>query len=141
MFLEPIINQLFVPSTNSGYPFQAMGVYERKCRPYTPPCPSGVPRVNGRQERPICVFRPSATVSRISLMESCTCHRGEPPPLAGCPPPKLHVMKWAALWSCVCVVIVEDPPWLVDQPWLADPPRDGWLGRSTFALTKRTCCK
>ena len=25
------------------------------------------------------VFRPSATVSRIGLMESCTCHHGGPP--------------------------------------------------------------
>ncbi len=33
------------------------------------------------------------------------------------------------------------PPWLADPPPppLADPPRDGWLGRSAFTLTKRTC--
>ena len=55
-----------------------------------------------------CVFRPSATVSRIGLMESrLHCCRGGPPlpPLVG---------------------------------WLT-PPRDGWLGRWAFALTKRTC--
>ncbi len=58
------------------------------------------------------VFRPSATVSRMGLMESCTCHcRGGPPPT----------------------------PWLTPLPWLANPPRDGWLGRSAFALTKRIC--
>ncbi len=53
------------------------------------------------------LFRPSATVSRIGLMESCTCRCrwcGGPPPLASWP-----------------------------------PSRDGWLGRSAFALTKRTC--
>ncbi len=56
------------------------------------------------------VFRPSATVSRIGLMESrlCRCRGGPPSQLA-------------------------DPP-----GWLP-PPRDGWLGRSAFALTKRTC--
>ena len=36
----------------------------------------------------------------------------DPPPLT---PPKLSVMKWAALWSCVCV-IVEDPPPLAGYP-------------------------
>ena len=51
----------------------------------------------------------------------------------------------SALWSHVCVDGLEDPPppappWLADPPWLATPPpRDGWLGRSAFALTKRTC--
>ena len=41
------------------------------------------------------IFRPSATVSRIGLMESCTCqHGGLPPPLAGYPS---HVMDgWGA---------------------------------------------
>ena len=59
----------------------------------------------------------------------------DPPPLAGYPPPKLYVMMQAALWSHVWVVVMEDPP-----PWLATPPpRDGWLGRSASALTKRTC--
>ncbi len=40
------------------------------------------------------LFRPSATVSRIGLMESCTCRRGGPPPptllmppTQGLPPP------------------------------------------------------
>ncbi len=54
------------------------------------------------------LIRPSATVSRISLLESHLhprCH-GRPPPLAGWPPPQL-----------------------ADPYWLADPPqRDGWLG-------------
>ena len=49
----------------------------------------------------LALFRLSATVSRIGLMESRHCRGG---PLAGYP-----------------------------------PPRDGWLGRSAFALTKRTC--
>ena len=33
------------------------------------------------------------------------------------------------------------PPWLADppSPWLGTPLRDGSLGRSAFALTKRTC--
>ena len=72
-----------------------------------------------------CIFRQSATVSQIGLTESCTCrrfHGGPPPP------------GWLI------------PPWLTDPPWLADPPLagwtppcDGWLGRSAFALTKRTC--
>ncbi len=62
-------------------------------------------------------------------------------PLAGYPP-KLSVTKQTALWSCVCVIMEEPPGWLT--PWLADPPclaweRDGWLGRSAFTLTKRTC--
>ncbi len=43
------------------------------------------------------IFRPSATVSQISLME------WNPPT------PKLHVTKWAALWSHVCVVVMEAP--------------------------------
>ncbi len=31
--------------------------------------------------------------------------------------------------------------WRTPPPWLATPPpRDGWLGRSASALTKRTCC-
>ncbi len=65
------------------------------------------------------VFRPSATANRIGLMESCTCR------CCGGPP-------WLATPS---------HPWLVDPPWLADPPppRNGWLGRSAFALTKPTC--
>ncbi len=33
-------------------------------------------------------FRPSATVSRIGLIESCTCRRGGPPPTTG--PPQYH---------------------------------------------------
>ncbi len=59
----------------------------------------------------VLLFRPSATVSRIGLMESCLrhCHCRGGPPLAGYP------------------------------LLLADPPRGGWLGRSAFALTKRTC--
>ena len=71
-------------------------------------------------ESPLCnvtIFRPSATVSRIGLMESrlrrrCRCHGCGPPhtPLAGCPP---------SLASY--------------------PPCDGWLGRSASVLTKRTC--
>ncbi len=61
-------------------------------------------------------FRPSETVSRIGLMESCMCHR------------------------CHCHWCGGPPP-----PWLADPPpawwqRDGWLGRLAFTLTKRPCC-
>ena len=73
----------------------------------------------GRQPEPFTIsslfsplFRPSATASRIGLMESrVRCH-------------------------CCC----GGPPWLADPPaWLATPPRDGWLGRSAFALTKRTC--
>ncbi len=65
-------------------------------------------------------FRPSATVSPVGLMESYmsllslslvwlwdpTSWLADPP--LGCPP-KLLVMKRAALWSHVCV-IVEDPP-------------------------------
>ena len=47
-------------------------------------------------------------VSSLSLSQ-------EPHP-PGWLPPKLSVMKQAALWSHVCV-IMEDPP-----PWLADPP-------------------
>ena len=49
------------------------------------------------------VFRPSATLCRIGLMESRTCHcRGGPsPPGWLIPPPKLHIMMWAALWSHV----------------------------------------
>ena len=64
----------------------------------------------------------------------CHCHGGPPP--TSWPP---H--KGAALWSHVCV-IMEDPP----SGWLTPPPlpgmawdRDGWLGRSAFSLTKRTC--
>ena len=35
---------------------------------------------------------------------------------------------------------LADPPSWLAPPWLADPPPcDGWLGRSAFALTKRTC--
>ena len=55
-------------------------------------------------------FRPSATVRRIGPTESplrrCCHYRWceGPPPWAA--PPKLSVMKWAALWSHV----VEDPP-------------------------------
>ncbi len=30
--------------------------------------------------------------------------------------------------------------WLTPPGWLP-PPHDGWLGRSAFALTKRTCFK
>ena len=58
-------------------------------------------------------FRPSATASRIDQMESYVSSLSwrDPPPLAGWPP-------------------------LADYP----PSRDGWLGRSAFALTKRTCC-
>ncbi len=81
------------------------------------------------------LFRPSATVSRIGLMVSRgrRCRGGPPPPppwLATPPPPKLLAMMQAALWSHVWVVVVEDPP---------TPPRDGWLGHSSFTLTKRTC--
>ena len=55
-------------------------------------------------------------------------------------------MLISALWSHVCtVIVVEDPPPhpLASCPpsWLADPPRDGWLGRSAFALTKRACSR
>ncbi len=45
-------------------------------------------------------------------------------------------------WSTLPLAsLLPPPPWLADPPgWLADsPPRDGWLGRSAFALTKRTC--
>ncbi len=63
---------------------------------------------------------------------------------------------------CIIIIVVDDPP----PPWLATPPpkvahnnvgslmesclncchggppppRDAWLGRSAFTLTKRTCC-
>ncbi len=63
------------------------------------------------------VFRPSATVSRIGLMESCTCHvRGGPHPLSPPPPPPLPGMRtwwmvgalrlyadWAYLFRLCCV--------------------------------------
>ena len=50
---------------------------------------------------------------------------GDPPPLAGYPPPKLHVTMWAALWSHVWVIVVEDPP-----GWLPPPHMiDGWCAR------------
>ncbi len=52
------------------------------------------------------LFKPSATVSRIDLMESCT-----------------------AFWCHVRVVVVigleEPPPWLADPPGWLTPP--GWL--------------
>ena len=68
------------------------------------------------------LFRPSATVSRIDLMESrlhrrCRC-RGGPPP-------------WLTPPSGWLTPLAGRPP-----PWLADPPlRVGWLGRSAFTLT------
>ncbi len=77
------------------------------------------------------LFRLSMTVSQIGPMEShtcCCCHGGPPPPHWLATPPKLHVMMWAALWSHVWVVVVEDPP-----------PHDGWLWHSASALTKHTC--
>ncbi len=87
----------------------------------------------------------AVTVSWIGLMEShlhCHC-RGCEPPLAGYPPPKLHVMMWAALWSHVWVGVEDTPPhWLTPPGWFPagyPPTRDGWLGRSASALTKRTC--
>ena len=61
----------------------------------------------------LSVFRPSATVSRIGLMESCTCRRC-------CGGPPFH------------------PPLTNHHLCLAWEP-DGWLGRSAFTLTKRTC--
>ena len=62
------------------------------------------------------IFGFLAERDRIGQMESCMCccRRG-PPQLAD--PPYLHVMKPAALWSHVYVIM--DAP-----PWLADPP--GW---------------
>ncbi len=74
-------------------------------------------RIPTQRELTKPIFRPSATYSRIGLME---CH------------------------ACVVIIVMEDPspPWLADTPppsWLATPPRDGWLGRSASALTKRTC--
>ncbi len=43
------------------------------------------------------------------------------------PPPKLRVTKQAALWSCVCVivVVVHPPSWLADPP-LHENVMDGW---------------
>ncbi len=81
------------------------------------------------------VFRLSATVSRIGLMESCTCRHchhcgGETPPPTTTPtswlphwltPPRLSVTKRAALWSHVCVIMEDCPP----DPLLADTPH--WL--------------
>ncbi len=57
----------------------------------------------------LLVFRPSATVSRIGLMESRVHHHchGGPPPLCLLTPPwlatplQLHIMMQAALWSHV----------------------------------------
>ncbi len=64
------------------------------------------------------VFRPSATVSRIGLVESrlhhcCWC--GGPPP-----PP-----SWLAPW------LADPPPWLADPPGWLHPPHvmDGWGAR------------
>ena len=78
-------------------------------------------------------------------MELCLCHRGGGPPPWLATLPKLHVMKQAALWSHVCG-IVETPlaGWLTPPPGGLTHPclaweRDGWLGRSAFRLTKRTC--
>ena len=48
-----------------------------------------------------------------------------PPPWLAAPPPKLSVMKQAALCSRVCV-IVENPPGWLPPPQLADPPPAGW---------------
>ena len=61
-------------------------------------------------------FRPSATVSRIGLMESCTCHRccGGPPPPHWLTPPRPCAMKQATLWSHVL-------------SWRTPPPHTHWL--------------
>ncbi len=59
-------------------------------------------------------FRPSATVSRIGLMKLCTFRHGGPPHRLT----PLPLAGWppCLAWEC-----------------------DGWLGRSAFTLTKRTC--
>ncbi len=70
------------------------------------------------------VFRPSATVSRIGLKESCTCHhshchcygRGTTPthlvdPPTGLTPPKLSATKWHSLMeSHLCHHCHGGPP-------------------------------
>ncbi len=78
--------------------------------------------------------------------ESCTCRRhccgrGTPPPhpLAdpptGLTPPKLSATKQHSLMeSCLCHHCHGGP--LPPPAWWQ---RDGWLGRSAFTLTKRTC--
>ncbi len=64
------------------------------------------------------VFRPSATVSQIGLMESHLCHcRGGPPPphpLAGYPPPPKVVLDEAGslMESCLCHYGGPPPGWL-----------------------------
>ncbi len=58
----------------------------------------------------MAVVRPSATVSRIGLMESCTCRhcRGGPPPPPLTPPHRLP------------------SHWLTDPPAWHDNVMDGW---------------
>ncbi len=55
------------------------------------------------------VFRPSATLCRIGLMESCLrrhCHGGPPPPLAGWPPPRDGwLRRWPLCWLSVLVSV------------------------------------
>ena len=82
----------------------------------------------------VSLFRPSAAVSRDGIMESCTCCRGcccgEPPPHHRTP----HPHYWDPL--------PPPPPHSTPHHWLTPPPClawHGWLGRSAFTLTKRTC--
>ncbi len=89
-------------------------------------------------------FRPSVTVSRIGLTESCRC-RPCRSPTSWPPPPKLSAMKQCSLMElCLCRHCCGGPPYRADPlPHRTDLPAwwqpDGWLGRSAFALTKRTC--
>ena len=99
------------------------------------------------------VFRPSATVSRIGLVESCTVVvivvvMGPPPtPPWLTPPPKAEHDEVAQPYGVMSVSLLswQTPPgWLTPSPagypsLPDDNMMDGW-GRSAFTLTKRTCC-
>ncbi len=47
----------------------------------------------------------------------------DPTPLGFPPPQKLHMMKQAALWSCVCAIVEDPPPPHVMGGWDAGPAR------------------
>ncbi len=101
----------------------------------------------------LAVFRPSATVSRIGLMESrmCRCHwHGGPPPLLATPSPKVaHDDAGCLMESCLSWC-GDPPPWLADTPpgWLTPHPHhphhppyvmDGWGARPLRWLSVLVC--
>ena len=60
-----------------------------------------------------------------------------PPPLADPPgwlPPQSCTGRCGQPYGVMSVLVWRDP-----HPGWLPPLRDGWLGRSAFALTKRTC--